>query len=129
MTEAPRCVNASAHAATYGGTLRRYVRLPHDVVADNMGLSPVTSLWRKAARSAARLAARDGHAPRSLQENATRNASGRRVEPRESVMEQVRRYWIANFIWSTAADVLRDLYARDQYPDVILRMRREGRVA
>jgi len=44
-------------------------------------------------------------------------------------MEQVRRCWIANFIWSTAADVLRDPYAPDQYRDVILRMRREARVA
>ena len=29
--------------------------------------------------------------------------------------------WIANYIWGIAADVLRDLYVRGKYRDVILR--------
>jgi type III restriction enzyme len=33
------CVNASAHAATYGGKPWRYALVPHDVVAENMSLS------------------------------------------------------------------------------------------
>ena len=33
------CVNASAHAATYGGKPWRYALVPHDVVAVNMSLS------------------------------------------------------------------------------------------
>lgn len=28
--------------------------------------------------------------------------------------------WIANFIWGIADDVLRDVYVRDKYRDVIL---------
>lgn len=31
-------------------------------------------------------------------------------------------HWIANFIWSIADDVLRDLYVRGKYRDVILPM-------
>ncbi|MBI2999793.1 MAG: type I restriction-modification system subunit M N-terminal domain-containing protein, partial [Deltaproteobacteria bacterium] len=30
--------------------------------------------------------------------------------------------WIANFIWGIADDVLRDLFKRGKYPDVILPM-------
>jgi type I restriction enzyme M protein len=30
--------------------------------------------------------------------------------------------WITNFIWGIAADVLRDLYVRGKYRDVILPM-------
>src|SRR6202167_6628052 len=30
--------------------------------------------------------------------------------------------WITNFIWGIADDVLRDLYVRGKYPDVILPM-------
>jgi type I restriction enzyme M protein len=30
--------------------------------------------------------------------------------------------WIANFIWGIAADVLRDLYVRGKYRDVIMPM-------
>src|SRR5688500_4424119 len=37
-------------------------------------------------------------------------------------MEQVHLNWIANFIWSIADDVLRDLYVRGKYRDVILPM-------
>lgn len=31
-------------------------------------------------------------------------------------------YWIANFIWGIADDVLRDVYVRGKYRDVILPM-------
>jgi type I restriction enzyme M protein len=37
-------------------------------------------------------------------------------------MEQVELNWIANFIWGIADDVLRDLYVRGKYRDVILPM-------
>jgi type I restriction enzyme M protein len=37
-------------------------------------------------------------------------------------MEQNNLNWIANFIWGIADDVLRDLYVRGKYRDVILPM-------
>ena len=37
-------------------------------------------------------------------------------------MEQAQLAWIANFIWGIADDVLRDLYVRGKYRDVILPM-------
>lgn len=37
-------------------------------------------------------------------------------------MEQTQLNWIANFIWSIADDVLRDVYVRGKYRDVILPM-------
>src|SRR5438552_15227522 len=37
-------------------------------------------------------------------------------------MEQSQLNWIANFIWGIADDVLRDLYKRGEYRDVILPM-------
>src|SRR6266699_2968854 len=37
-------------------------------------------------------------------------------------MEQGQLNWIANFIWAIADDVLRDLYVRGKYRDVILPM-------
>ncbi len=37
-------------------------------------------------------------------------------------MEQSQLNWIANFIWGIADDVLRDLYKRSEYRDVILPM-------
>ena len=37
-------------------------------------------------------------------------------------MDQPQLNWIANFIWSIADDVLRDLYVRGKYRDVILPM-------
>jgi type I restriction enzyme M protein len=37
-------------------------------------------------------------------------------------MEQGRLNWLANFIWGIADDVLRDLYVRGKYRDVILPM-------
>ena len=37
-------------------------------------------------------------------------------------MEQGQLSWIANFIWGIADDVLRDLYVRGKYRDVILPM-------
>ena len=37
-------------------------------------------------------------------------------------MEQGQLNWIANFIWGIADDVLRDLFRRGKYPDVILPM-------
>ena len=37
-------------------------------------------------------------------------------------MEQTQLSWIANFIWGIADDVLRDLYVRGKYRDVILPM-------
>ncbi|HOY64492.1 MAG TPA: type I restriction-modification system subunit M N-terminal domain-containing protein, partial [bacterium] len=37
-------------------------------------------------------------------------------------MDQAQTNWIANFIWGIADDVLRDLYVRGKYRDVILPM-------
>ena len=37
-------------------------------------------------------------------------------------MDQPQLNWIANFIWGIADDVLRDLYVRGKYRDVILPM-------
>src|SRR5688572_14407400 len=37
-------------------------------------------------------------------------------------MQQGQLSWIANFIWGIADDVLRDLYVRGKYRDVILPM-------
>ena len=37
-------------------------------------------------------------------------------------MEPQQLNWIANFIWGIADDVLRDLYVRGKYRDVILPM-------
>ena len=37
-------------------------------------------------------------------------------------MEQGQLNWIANYIWGIADDVLRDLYVRGKYRDVILPM-------
>ncbi|NBW63770.1 MAG: SAM-dependent DNA methyltransferase, partial [Synechococcaceae bacterium WB4_1_0192] len=37
-------------------------------------------------------------------------------------MEQSQLTWITNFIWGIADDVLRDLYVRGKYRDVILPM-------
>jgi type I restriction enzyme M protein len=37
-------------------------------------------------------------------------------------MEQAQLSWITNFIWGIADDVLRDLYVRGKYRDVILPM-------
>jgi type I restriction enzyme M protein len=37
-------------------------------------------------------------------------------------MEPAQLNWIANFIWGIADDVLRDLFKRGKYPDVILPM-------
>ncbi len=37
-------------------------------------------------------------------------------------MEPSQLNWIANFIWGIADDVLRDLYVRGKYRDVILSM-------
>ncbi len=35
-------------------------------------------------------------------------------------MDPSQLHWIANFIWGIADDVLRDLYVRGKYRDVIL---------
>ncbi len=37
-------------------------------------------------------------------------------------MDQSQQTWIANFIWGIADDVLRDVYVRGKYRDVILPM-------
>src|SRR5438045_3755404 len=37
-------------------------------------------------------------------------------------MDQSQLNWIANFIWNIADDVLRDVYVRSKYRDVILPM-------
>ena len=37
-------------------------------------------------------------------------------------MQQSQLNWVANFIWGIADDVLRDLYVRGKYRDVILPM-------
>src|SRR5258706_6447133 len=38
------------------------------------------------------------------------------------MVEQPQLNWIANYIWGIADDVLRDLYVRGKYRDVILPM-------
>jgi type I restriction enzyme M protein len=37
-------------------------------------------------------------------------------------MDQSQLNWLTNFIWGIADDVLRDLFKRGKYPDVILPM-------
>ena len=37
-------------------------------------------------------------------------------------MEQRQLNWIADFIWGIADDVLRDIYSRGKYHDIILLM-------
>jgi type III restriction enzyme len=37
------CVNASKHVATYGGKPWRYALVPHDVIAENMGLTALVA--------------------------------------------------------------------------------------
>ena len=44
------------------------------------------------------------------------------IPPEDRRMEQARLSWIANFIFGIADDVLRDLYVRGKYRDVILPM-------
>ena len=44
------------------------------------------------------------------------------LSPAWSKMDQPQLNWIANFIWGIADDVLRDLYVRGKYRDVILPM-------
>src|SRR5690606_20612643 len=44
------------------------------------------------------------------------------VHLRASSMDNGNLHWIANFIWGIADDVLRDLYVRGKYRDVILPM-------
>ena len=44
------------------------------------------------------------------------------IETTLTRMEQGQLNWIANFIWGIADDVLRDLYVRGKYRDVILPM-------
>lgn len=39
-----------------------------------------------------------------------------------NLMQPLDLNWIANFIWGIADDVLRDLYVRGKYRDVILPM-------
>ena len=55
-----------------------------------------------------------------------REASNIPIMPHEAEpwrnMEQPQLNWIANFIWGIADDVLRDLYVRGKYRDVILPM-------
>src|SRR3954464_965329 len=40
----------------------------------------------------------------------------------EELMDQSQLSWITNFIWGIADDVLRDLFVRGKYRDVILPM-------
>ncbi|MGA2957541.1 MAG: hypothetical protein ABSF48_17690 [Thermodesulfobacteriota bacterium] len=39
-------------------------------------------------------------------------------------MEPSQLNWVANFIWGIADDVLRDLYVRGKYRDVIMKWTR-----
>ena len=48
--------------------------------------------------------------------------TSRLADPRASPVDQSQLTWIANFIWGIADDVLRDLYIRGKYRDVILPM-------
>jgi len=45
-----------------------------------------------------------------------------RAQPDRGRAEDGRLHWIANFIWGIADDVLRDVYVRGKYRDVILPM-------
>jgi len=40
-------------------------------------------------------------------------------------MDSTQLNWIANFIWGIADDVLRDIYVRGKYRDVILALEKE----
>ena len=56
-------------------------------------------------------------------ENLTQGAVVKGILPNQAIgMEQTQLAWIANFIWGIADDVLRDLYVRGKYRDVILPM-------
>src|SRR5579862_7362575 len=62
-----------------------------------------------------------------MRERRYRSSGGEPVPSPHSValwapMEQGQLNWIANFIWGIADDVLRDLYVRGKYRDVILPM-------
>jgi hypothetical protein len=50
------------------------------------------------------------------------HGEGERCLGTARAMEQAQTNWIANFIWGIADDVLRDLYVRGKYRDVILPM-------
>src|SRR2546430_10885974 len=54
-----------------------------------------------------------------------RNSDAPLNKPRnneDSLMDQAQLNWITNFIWNIADDVLRDVYVRGKYRDVILPM-------
>lgn len=40
-------------------------------------------------------------------------------------MDQAQLNWLTNFIWNIADDVLRDVYVRGKYRDVILALEEE----
>ena len=40
-------------------------------------------------------------------------------------MDQSQLSWLTNFIWNIADDVLRDVYVRGKYRDVILALEQE----
>ena len=44
------------------------------------------------------------------------------ADPTDSPMDQAQLNWITNFIWNIADDVLRDVFVRGKYRDVILPM-------
>lgn len=54
----------------------------------------------------------------------TGGSNGRRAgfnwAPEANRMDNTQLNWIANFIWGIADDVLRDVYVRGKYRDVIL---------
>jgi type I restriction enzyme M protein len=64
---------------------------------------------------ALRAPAREGNVSRSAEADATRRSGGKPAMNGDYA-------WIANFIWGIADDVLRDLYVRGKYRDVILPM-------
>ena len=41
------------------------------------------------------------------------------IRPQDTTLEQGQLNWITNYIWGIADDVLRDLYVRGKYRDVI----------
>lgn len=68
--------------------------------------------------------------PSSRTSNRTRcfrggGRQGRVIRPH--TVEQGQLNWIANFLWGIADDVLRDLYVRSKYRDLILPMTAPGR--
>ena len=76
------------------------------IVWENPDFNPAAAVWSESANSLYEIGG---------------GAAGPLGPPKEAVMSG-RLDWIANYIWGIADDVLRDLYVRGKYRDVILPM-------